>query len=66
MTTTARLTNKAIKAAAIALLVELTDVALDKLGLPPDRFVVVRKALKTGVGTVGNSLLARCLTRLGG
>lgn len=61
MTTTSRVITKVIKAAAVALIVELTDVALDKAGLPADRLRVARKILKSAVGAAGNSLLDKML-----
>jgi hypothetical protein len=56
-----RLVTKVISAAAVALVVELTDLALDKTGLSADKFRVVRKILKSGVGVASGALLGRIL-----
>ena len=56
-----RLVTKVISAAAVALVVELTDLALDKTGLSADKFRVVRKILKSGVGVASGALFGRIL-----
>jgi hypothetical protein len=50
-----------LSAAAVALVVELTDLALDKIGLSDNKFRIVRKVLKTGVGAASAALLDKVL-----
>jgi hypothetical protein len=56
-----RLVTKVIRAAVIALAVELTDLALGKTLLSADKFRLVRKILKAGVGAACGALLAKVL-----
>lgn len=56
-----RVVTKVISAAAVALIVELTDLALAKTALSEDRFRVVRKILKSGVGAASGALLGKIL-----
>jgi len=56
-----RVVTKVIRAAAIALAVELADLAMDKTMLSADKFRLVRKILKAGVGAACGALLAKVL-----
>jgi hypothetical protein len=56
-----RVVTKVISAAVVALIVELTDLALDKTGLSDKKFRIVRKVLKTGVGAASGALLGKVL-----
>src|SRR6266568_6857540 len=56
-----RVVTKVIRAAVVALAVELTDLALDKTMLSADKFRLVRKILKAGGGAAGGALLAKVL-----
>jgi purine-nucleoside phosphorylase len=56
-----RVVTKVISAAAVALIVELTDLALAKTALSEDRFRVARKILKSGVGAASGALLGKIL-----
>ena len=56
-----RIVTKVISAAAVALIVELTDLALDKTGLSDKKFRIVRKVLKTGVGAASGALIGKIL-----
>jgi len=57
-----RIATKVISAAAIALIVELADLGLDKIGLTGKKYRIVRKVLKSGVGVVSGALLAKVLS----
>ncbi len=61
-----RVVTKVISAAAVALVVELTDLALDKSALSADRFRLARKIIKSGVGAAAGALLAKALQQAGG
>lgn len=56
-----RVVTKVISAAAVALVVELTDLALEKSALSADRFRLARKIIKSGVGAAAGALLAKAL-----
>jgi hypothetical protein len=56
-----RVVTKVIRAAVVALAVELTDLAMDKTLLSADKFRLVRKILKAGVGAACGALLAKVL-----
>jgi hypothetical protein len=56
-----RIVTKVISAAAVALIVELADLALDKAGLSDKKYRIVRKVLKTGVGAASGALLGKIL-----
>jgi purine-nucleoside phosphorylase len=56
-----RVVTKVISAAAVALVVELTDLALEQTALSEPRFRVVRKILKAGVGAASAALLGKLL-----
>ena len=60
-----RVVTKVIRAAAIALAVELADLAMDKTMLSADKFRLVRKILKAGVGAACGALLAKVLHEAG-
>lgn len=60
-----RVVTKVIRAAVVALAVELTDLALDKTMLSADKFRLVRKILKAGVGAACGALLAKVLHEAG-
>jgi hypothetical protein len=57
-----RIATKVISAAAIALIVELADLGLDKIGLTGKKYRIVRKVLKSGVGVVSGALIAKVLS----
>ena len=61
-----RVVTKVISAAAVALVVELTDLALEKSALSADRFRLARKIIKSGVGAAAGALLAKALQQAGG
>jgi hypothetical protein len=56
-----RIVTKVISAAAIALIVELADLGLDKLGLTDKKYRVVRKVLKSGIGAASSALIGKVL-----
>ena len=56
-----RLVTRVITAAAVALIVELTDLALDKTALSADKYRIVRKILKSGVGVASGALIGKVL-----
>jgi purine-nucleoside phosphorylase len=56
-----RIVTRVISAAAVALIVELTDLALEKTALSDDKFRVVRKILKSSVGAASAALLGKFL-----
>jgi hypothetical protein len=56
-----RIATKVASAAAVALIVELADLALDKAGLPADRFRLGRKILKSGIGAATAALIGKVL-----
>jgi hypothetical protein len=43
------------------LIVELTDLALDKTALSADKYRIVRKILKSGVGVASGALIGKVL-----
>jgi hypothetical protein len=53
--------TRVLRAAAVALLVELTDLALDRAGLSAAKYRIPRRVIKAGVGAVGGALLDRTL-----
>lgn len=57
-----RIATKVISAAAIALVVELADLGLDKIGLTGKKYRIVRKVLKSGIGAATGALLAKVLS----
>lgn len=57
-----RIATKVISAAAIALIVELADLGLDKIGLTGKKYRIVRKVLKSGIGAATGALLAKVLS----
>lgn len=57
-----RIATKVISAAAIALIVELADLGLDKIGLTGKKYRIVRKVLKSGIGAAGGALLGKVLS----
>ena len=57
-----RIAAKVIRAAAIALIVELADLGLDKIGLTDKKYRIVRKVLKSGVGVVSGALIGKVLS----
>jgi hypothetical protein len=52
-----RVVTKVISAAAVALIVELTDLVLDKIGISEDRSRLIRAILKSGVAAASDVLL---------
>jgi hypothetical protein len=56
-----RIVTKVIGAAAIALIVELADLGLDKIGLTDKKYRIVRKVLKSGIGTASGALIGKVL-----
>lgn len=56
-----RVVTKVISAAVVALVVELTELALARTALSADRYRVVRKILKSGAGVATNALLGMVL-----
>jgi hypothetical protein len=66
MSATSRILTKVIKAAAVALVVELADVGLEKSSLSRGRFRVVGKILKAAVAAGANSLLDKAFERAAG
>jgi hypothetical protein len=57
-----RIATKVISAAAIALIVELADLGLDKIGLTGKKYRIVRKVLKSGIGAASGALLGKVLS----
>src|SRR5450432_2572550 len=57
-----RIATKVISAAAIALIVELADLGLDRLGLTDKKYRIVRKVLKSGVGAASGALIGKVLS----
>ena len=57
-----RIATKVISAAAIALIVELAGLGLDKIGLTDKKYRIVRKILKSGVGVVSGALIGKVLS----
>lgn len=57
-----RIATKVISAAAIALIVELADLGLDKIGLTGKKYRLVRKVLKSGIGAASGALLGKVLS----
>src|ERR1022692_1664477 len=57
-----RIAAKVISAAAIALIVELAGLGLDKIGLTDKKYRIVRKILKSGVGVVSGALIGKVLS----
>ena len=57
-----RIATKVISAAAIALIVELADLGLDKIGLTDKKYRIVRKVLKSGVGVISGALIGKVLS----
>jgi hypothetical protein len=60
-----RIVTKVISAAAIALIVELADIGLDKIGLTDKKYRIVRKVLKSGIGTASGALIGKVLNGAG-
>jgi hypothetical protein len=58
----ARIATKVISAAAIALIVELADLGLDKIGLTDKKYRIVRKVVKSGVGAISGALIGKVLS----
>jgi hypothetical protein len=56
-----RLVTRVLTAAAVALIVELTDLALEKTVLSADKYRVVRKIVKSGVGVASGALIGKVL-----
>jgi hypothetical protein len=56
-----RIVSKVVRAAGVALIVELTDLALDRAGLTAGKYRVARKAIKAGAGAAGGMLIAKIL-----
>jgi hypothetical protein len=56
-----RVATKVISAVAVAVIVELTDLVLDKFGLPADRFRIARKILKSGISAASGTLVGKVL-----
>ena len=56
-----RIVAKVIGAAAIALIVELADLGLDKIGLTDKKYRIVRKVLKSGIGAASCALVGKVL-----
>jgi hypothetical protein len=56
-----RIATKVISAAAIALVVELADLGLDKIGLTDKKYRIVRKVLKSGIGAISGALIGKVL-----
>jgi hypothetical protein len=56
-----RIASKVARAAAVALIVELTDLALDRAGLTAGRYRMARKVIKAGAGAAGGMLIAKIL-----
>jgi hypothetical protein len=54
--------SKVARAAAVALIVELTDLALDRAGLTAGRYRLARKVVKAAAGAAGGMLIAKVLT----
>jgi len=52
---------KVVSAAAVAMVAEATDVALDKMGVTGDRFGLMRALLKSGVAATSAVLLGNML-----
>lgn len=59
-----RIATRMISAAAAVLIVELTDLALDKIGLSEERSRVARAILKASVSAAGGVLLGSVLSDL--
>jgi hypothetical protein len=57
-----RIATKVISAAAIALIVELADLGLAKIGLTDKKYRIVRKVLKSGVGVISGALIGKVLS----
>jgi hypothetical protein len=53
--------TRVLRAAAVALLVELTGLALDQAGLSAAKYRLPRRVIKAGVGALGGALLDRTL-----
>jgi len=60
-----RIVSKVISAAAIALIVELADLGLDKAGLTDKKYRIVRKVLKSGIGAASGALIGKVLNGAG-
>jgi hypothetical protein len=56
--------TKVIRAAAVALIVELTDLVLDKVGVSEDRRIL-RKVVKASVSAASGVLLGKVLHEAG-
>ena len=57
-----RIATKVISAAAIALIVELADLGLDRLCLTDKKYRIVRKVLKSGIGAASGALIGKVLS----
>ena len=56
-----RIVTKVATAAAVALVVELTDLVLDKVGISEERSRLARALLKSGVSAASGVLLGKVL-----
>jgi hypothetical protein len=59
----ARLVAKVVSAAAVALVVELTDIALERAGLSGRKHRIVRKMLRSAVGSACGAVVGRVLAQ---
>jgi hypothetical protein len=56
-----RIVSRVARAAAVALIVEVTDLALDRAGLTTGKYRVPRKMIKAGTAAVTGMMIAKLL-----
>lgn len=56
-----RMVTRVVRAAGVAVIVELTDRALDRAGLTADKYRIARRLIKACTATVGGVLIAKVL-----
>jgi hypothetical protein len=59
----ARAVTKMVSAAAVALVVELTDMALERAGLSGPKHRILRKVLRSAVGSACGAVVSRVLAQ---
>jgi hypothetical protein len=57
-----RIATTVARAAAVALMVEVAEIAIDRAGIPADgKFAILRRILKAGVGAAGGAVIGKIL-----